>query len=330
MYSLTMSPVLTTSSFVKRNESAIDKMAEELAVEDFSLQKVVDEFLPKRGDADLIQFICISTAINFCSTDPITKEKFESRIGKTVYRDSGAIVNLLGYAINHEWPLLDANYLKNVSLRELESVLRGNMRVPLIGERLEILHEIGRKLEKYQGSFSNLFETNGFQAGGCSQFKGIIPTLAEEFPFSFEDIAYWPNGLVGTEPVKIYFRKKAQLACLLCHNHQNSIKGIDVVGPIIDSQVIRPLIEKGALQCAPILTEKMNKKNVFLSSSIEVIELRANAMAFIDLLLVKINERRLKTNPPKPIITHRHLDKKLWDLGHNSTIPQIIVHGREF
>ena len=330
MYLQTMTPVLTSSAFVKRNEQAVEKIADELANEEFSPQRIPEEFLPKKNSDDLISFICISTALSFCSTDPISKEKFEARINGNIYNGSVAIVGCLGYAINHEWPLLNTDYLKKISLVELEAVFKGNIRIPLVNDRLQILREIGNKLEKYKGDFKNLFQENNFQAGGCSQFNGIVPTLVKEFPLSFEDVAYWPHGLVGTEPVKIHFAKKAQLAVLLYNNQAKNIKDIVVIGPTIDSQVIRPLIERDALQCSQALTEKINQRVIFLTSSREVIELRVNAAAIIDLLLVKINERRLKANPPKQPITHGYLDKKLWDYGHQSAVPQIIVSGREF
>lgn len=327
MYLPTMKKVLANSAFVKINLEKIDRWAEKIAHEDFPVLPMRSENLPEKDD-DWIQFICISTALNFCFTDPHAKEKFEARINGEQYKGSQALNACLTYAINHEWPLLKHSYLKKITLRELEAVFRGNIKIPLAGERARILNEIGHKLDKYDGSFANLFQENNYQAFGCSKYKGIIPTLCKEFPLAYEDVAYWPYGQVNGGPVSVYFRKKAQLLCILYNNRAitsngvlEPIKDIDKIGAIADYQAPRPFVDEGALEYSESLSKKI-RESILLPGSREEIEIRANYCGAAEIFRDKINELRVKMNPPKTPIFHSNLDPKCWLLGRKSSTPQ--------
>ncbi|GAI94576.1 unnamed protein product, partial [marine sediment metagenome] len=49
------------------------------------------------------------------------------------------------------------DYLANIKQEDLEEILRGNVQIPLLKERLEILKELGNIVnQKYKGSFDNV------------------------------------------------------------------------------------------------------------------------------------------------------------------------------
>ena len=72
-----------------------------------------------------------------------------------------------------------------ISLQQLKNIFVGNIEMPMLKERVEILNEVGQKLvDSYEGDWIN-FINNGpkklYSDGG-----GLIERLIEEFP-RFDD-----------------------------------------------------------------------------------------------------------------------------------------------
>ena len=97
-------------------------------------------------------------------------------------------------------PILDAGYLADISLENVQDFFRGTdgTEIPLIEQRMANLREAGKVLiQKYAGKFSKAVEAADFDA------VKIVRLIVNDFP-SFRDISV----LDGKE---IFFLKRAQI-----------------------------------------------------------------------------------------------------------------------
>ena len=94
--------------------------------------------------------------------------------------------------------LTDGNEMASISLHQLKNIFVGNIEMPMLKERVEILNEVGQKLvDSYEGDWIN-FINNGPKKL-YSDGSGLIERLIEEFP-RFDDSSQFKGCLLYTSP----------------------------------------------------------------------------------------------------------------------------------
>ena len=138
---------------------------------------------------EAIDFIMVADVIDTAFTDFSTHVKFTTEYAGQHWSDSEAEFACLKRAMDNGIPILDGKFLAKITRQQLNEIFSGNIEMPMLDEKLAVLHQVGPVLaEKYKGRFSNFIHScpprlydNG---------KGIIERLVVEFP-RFNDVSQY-------------------------------------------------------------------------------------------------------------------------------------------
>lgn len=304
-------PVIENSSHVKTNLVKIVELAERLKDYEFPQQDY--KFYPDLDKEELCQFAFILNSINFQFREfHAPWKKFEVEYQGQVYSGFFGLAYSLRKAVEEGIPILDSNYLANLSKEQALKFLKGrNMIIPMFEERVKILNEIGTVLsERYEGKFSNFIRVSNkaFDNG-----KGLVERLAEEF-HAFNDVRlYKPTNTL----VKFY--KKAQLLFASLHCNPNSgfkLADIDQLTVFADYKLPQALRDLRILEYSRDLAYKIDNRILIPEGSDEEIEIRAHTIYASDILCREVNKRR------KDKVTPNMIDEYLWLEGKKSKKPR--------
>jgi hypothetical protein len=107
-------------------------------------------------------------------------------------------------ALEEGIPILEADYLAELSEPQLAKILRGNVQIPMFSERLGILNETGRILaNRFEGSPTSILA----QAEGDAE--KLVSLVTRRFP-SFRDISTFRS-------LRVAFNKRAQLVAAMLY-----------------------------------------------------------------------------------------------------------------
>lgn len=302
--------------FVFIDEAALKVYAAEtsvrvLAVPDWRWPDV----LPPEDDENFVQFLGVVTSVNFAFTNfepPYSKFEIDWKGRK--FLGSSALGASFVRALEEGIPVLNARYLRLLDREELEHIFRGTVPIPLLKERLEILRQLGKVLlERYDGSFMNLFKRANFTASSPNVAEiGIIERLITDFS------GYWDSAYHIASGKLLRFNKKAQLCAMIYQGRALSsggklplIKDADGLGPPADYRLPVALKEMGILKYTKPLEEKIRNRTIIKPGSNEEIEIRAQTVTAMSKLLEEIK----KINGEKANMLQ--LDYAIWFLaGH--------------
>lgn len=310
--------------FVKINEAKLWEIILKISKEDLEIPNWRLPVYYPNDDENFVQFLGIVSSINFAFTDFTTKRKFAIKDWRSEFKSAkpwrgafGMAASLLR-AIDQSIPILDAGFLKNITLWDMEYIFQSisGYSMPMLKERTEIFQEIGKVLlGKYDGSFYNLFKSADFKAFGAF---GIINQLSDNFP-SFRDIGCYQHssGML----YKLDFYKRAQLFVMVYYGRALDsngrlplIKDIDDLGAIADYQIPRILEHLGVLEYSPLLKKKILNQEIIKQDSWEELEIRAMTVLVVKRILEESNKLR------KNKINICHLDYKFWDMARKIRI----------
>lgn len=308
-----VNPVLEHSRDVRTHVAKIVEHAgwmayEELPIPDFALPFGIGGQVEKA-----INFGMVANTINFAFTDFKTHVKFEVEYGGKRWSDSDAMFACMKRAMDEGIPFLDGAYLCQVTRKELEQVFRGNFEIPMLDERLDIFHSVGRVLvEKYDGHFHNFIQS-------CSprlydHGKGLIDKLVSEFP-RFNDVSLYRGH-------EIKFYKLAQLGYWSIYRALRRSGGLRLEDPekmtaFADYIVPVALRVMGILSYSPELERAIRNYQMIPRDSTQEIEIRAHSVYATALLSEEINKRR----PADKQVIIPQIDARLWTHYHTTQWP---------
>ena len=294
-----LEPVINGSEHIRLN---MDKLREASATIPAEKVQPADWTFPPykpENDSKTVDFFMLMNSINFLFFDPETMEKYKVQVGDKEFTGADGMVCSLNRALDEGKPMLDADYLASISEKDMAHIFRGNIELPLLKERREIFHEVGRVLnEKYDGSFKNLVAASGGKA--FDDGNGMVERLVRDFP-SFRDEA---DGAV--------FNKRAQLAVgmltsRLAGTGEFDTPDVDQLTVFADYQLPRGLRALGVLEYSDALAEKVdNGKPIEKGSQMEK-EIRAYTIVASELLM-----KEMKKRPGFEKLDARGLDSYLW------------------
>jgi hypothetical protein len=214
--------------------------------------------------------------------------------------------------------LIDGNVMATLTLEELSTIFTGNIEMPMLEERVEILNDVGQKLvDNYEGDWIN-FINNGpkkLYANG----EGLIERLVNEFP-RFDDSSEYRGN-------KVKFYKLAQLAFWGIHGElsgSNYFKIDDMYSMTAFADYIVPvaLNVMKITTYTPQLEEKIRDGEMIERDSEEEIEIRSASIYATAILTEKVNERR----PESKSIIIPQLDYRLWKNYHATHHPHHLTY----
>ena len=148
--------VVERSRHVRTSRDAVERTAGWLAYEEFAFPRggAAGEFDVGSNPDDIIDVTMLVATLNFAFTDFDTGRMFEADYKGQTWSDSLGMFACLHQALSNGVPLLDGEYLASVTRSDLDGIFRGNIEMPMLDERSEILNEAGAVLvDRYEGRF---------------------------------------------------------------------------------------------------------------------------------------------------------------------------------
>ncbi len=294
---------------------SIENTADWLAYEEFSFPK---NNQVRENPEDFIRATMFMNTLNFAFTDFQTSIKYEVKRGSETLSDSEAMYFQVNEAIDSGNNLVDGKIMATLTLEQLANIFSGNIEMPMLKERVEILNDVGQKLvDNYEGDWLN-FINNGpkkLYAKG----EGLIERLVNEFP-RFDDSSEYRGN-------KVKFYKLAQLAFWGIHGElsgSNCFKIEDMHSMTAFADYIVPvaLNVMKIITYTPQLDEKIRDGEMIERDSEEEIEIRSASIYATAILTEKVNERR----PENKSIIIPQLDYRLWKNYHATHHPHHLTY----
>lgn len=172
-------------------------------------------------------------------------------------------------------PITDPNYLLTLTLDKIQHIFRSETseQIPLLNERLNILHETSRiLLDKFDGRFSNCVkEANG------SALK-MLNIIVSNFPSYRDEALFQDENLQKT----LKFYKRAQIliadiwACFEGEGY-GLFHDIDLITMFADYRVPQNLVFLGCMKYSENLIKTI-QETVLQSQHIFELEIRASSI----------------------------------------------------
>lgn len=251
------------------------------------------------NDAQLIFF---EDVVNFCFWAEKDKPKWQIEFpkGETIKSGAYGMVGCFKRALTEGIPILDANYMANMTSDQARNLFRSNngTEIPLLDRRLENLREAGKiLLAKYSGKFSNVIEQAEFDA------VKLVKLLYHDFP-SFVDISKYDGR-------EIYFLKRAQICTNdigYLRNSPKPLTGLEKLTAFADYKLPQLLREAGIIEYSKELAEKVDNMVLIEAGSADEVEIRAATIWGVELIRQKIKK-----------YTPAQIDNALWLISQDQT-----------
>ena len=300
---------------LKINYDNIEVVADWLAFEEFSFPK---NNARNNNPENFIRTTMLINTLNFAFTNFDNSIKYEIERDGLVYSDSEAMFTQIHEAIESGINLLNGEVQANLNLKDLQNIFKGNIEMPMLQERVEILNEVGSTLvDDYDGDWLN-FINNGPKKL-YSDGEGLIERLTKEFP-RFDDSSIYKGK-------NVHFYKLAQLAFWGIHGELSSsgyfdIEDISSMSAFADYIVPVALKVMKIVEYNKELDECINSEKLIDRDSEEEIEIRLASLFTTAKLTESINERR----PENKKIIIPQLDYRLWKSYHSTHHPHHLTY----
>jgi hypothetical protein len=307
-------PVIENSRDVRTNVDKIAEVAGWMGYEELPLPEFTLPLGVGAGDAnEAIYFILVADSIDTAFTDFSTHEKFQVDFAGEHWSDSEAELACLKRALDSGKPVLDGKYLAKISRAELDDIFAGNIKMPMLDEKLAVLHQVGTVLaEKYDGRFHKFVQT-------CSprlyeRGNGLIERMVKEFP-RFNDVSEF-------EGQEIKFYKLAQLGVRMLYSTLHKAGKFRLDDPekmtaFADYIVPVALRLLGVTSYSQELESAINTHQLIARDSRREIEIRAHCLYATALLAEEVNKLR---GPEEQVIIPQ-IDARLWTHYHTTSWP---------
>ena len=307
--------VIDNAQHLSVSEQHIEMVADWLAYEEFGLPK---NNKTNKDPDNFIRTTMLINTLNFAFTDFDTSIKYEIERNGQRLSDSEAMFAQVHEAIDSGINLLNGEVLEKITIEELEKIFEGNIEMPMLKERVEILNEVGTKLvDNYEGDWLNFINQGPRRL--YSDGDGLIERLVLEFP-RFNDSSIYLEKEVN-------FYKLAQLAFWgihgeLAHVGHFKVEDMESMTAFADYIVPVALIVMKITQYSNELEEKIMSGKMIERDSAEEIEIRAASIYATAKLTESVNRRR--EDVEKIIIPQ--LDYRLWKHYHATHFPHHLTY----
>ena len=307
--------VVERSCHVTTSVGAVERVASWMAYEEFNFPSgAMDGAFSDRTDpAEIIDVSFFYAVMNFAFSDFGTGVKFATTQDGRTWSDSEAMFACVNRALAAGVPLLDGGYLAEMGRDDLAAVFSGNIEIPMLDERVEILNEAGSRLaERYEGAAHRFVAdcAPAMYAGG----DGLMERLVVEFP-RFNDVSTHDGH-------EVQLHKLAQLWLWQLHmslaaSGSFAVADLDRMTAFADYIVPVALRLMGVMSYAPELEAAINRGDHIPRDSAAEVEIRAHTLYATALLTDAINRIR----PASLALVVPQLDFRLWKSYHATFWP---------
>ena len=245
-----------------------------------------------------VQVVFLENVVNFCFWAEEGKEKWKVEFNGKEDDGASALRSVFERAMHEEIPILDAEYLSDLTLDMVKEIFRpsNGIEIPLIQKRYENLVEAGKILrERFGGYYSNLVKESHFDAVLIT--KATIDNF-KSFNDSYKDVNFYKRAQLNAFDI-------AQIPT------KNKIINTELLTAMADYKLPQLLRFIGVLKYSDELSSKVDNWKLIDSGSREEIEIRSATIWAIELVSQKLG------------ISAGLADRAIWWLSRELDIKQL-------
>ncbi len=306
-------PVIENSRDVQTHYGKIVEIAGWMAYEELPMPNLTIPYGLEKTPDMAVDFVMVGNTIDTAFTDFKTHVKFQVDYAGEHLSDSEAMFACVKRAMDRGIPILDGNFLANISRPDMEKIFAGNIEMPMLEEKTALFQQAGKVLAaKYKGRYYNFIQS-------CSprlydKGNGLVERLAAEFP-RYNDVSQYDGH-------EIKFYKLTQLGYWQIYSGLGPKAGFKLEDPqkmtaFADYIVPVALRLMGMTSYSPALEQTINTYQLIPRDSKQEIEIRAHCLYATALLADEINKLR----PPDQQVIIPQIDARLWTHYHTTTWP---------
>ncbi|UJR29724.1 hypothetical protein I4U23_017273 [Adineta vaga] len=243
---------------------------------------------PPTGDPVLtIDWIFLTSTLNFSFwTNDKEKGSYCRKYKDKLYHGYEAMCVAINQAIVDGIDILNAEYYSRITMYDLENIFRpleNSSPLPMLNERLNVLHETGSiLLKEYGGHFLRCIE----QSGGSA--IDLVELVVKKFPAYRDEAVY--------DGQRVSFYKRAQIlvsdiwGCFNGHGIAH-FTDMDRLTMFADYRVPQVLAHEGVLVYSSKLKHRLEKKEEIPFGDSDECEIRAASILAVHLIANEANEK---------------------------------------
>ena len=307
--------VVARSRHVRTSVEAVERVASWMAFEEFAFPSgpVDGAFSDRTDPAEIVDVSFFYAVMNFAFTDFDTGVKFAAEYRGRTWSDSEGMFACVAQALEDGVPLTDGACLAEINRAELSRVFSGNIEVPMLDERVEILNAAGRVLAERYGGAAHRFVADCAPAM-YSDGNGLLERLVAEFP-RFNDVSTHDGHEVQLHKLAQLWLWQLHMA--LAGGGAFEVADLDRMTAFADYIVPVALRLMGILVYSADLEDAVNGGKLIPADSPEEVEIRAHTLHATALLTDAINRIR----PPSAALVVPQVDFRLWKAYHATFWP---------
>ncbi|XP_066431550.1 queuosine 5'-phosphate N-glycosylase/hydrolase-like [Eleutherodactylus coqui] len=305
--------------------SLAEKLFQKIGRKEITLRgwKSLHELNPLGCGGDAVNWVFFADTLNFSFWAEQEDKKFLVKYKGKEYSGYWSFCAAMNRALDEGIPLTIASYYANITMDQLKHVLRSDsdFPIPMIEERLEILHQTGKiLLEKFGGSFLNCVKMSEKSA------EKLLRLVVENFP------SYRDEGVFQGQ--KVAFYKRAQILVgdtwgVLEGQNDGCFHDIDKITMFADYRIPQALVHFGAMRYSDDLLKKLKKGWLFKNGDREEMEIRGCSIWAVELVCEHLRELFEKNGEKmskeiNPVL----IDHFLWDYArdYREAIKEVPFH----
>ena len=307
--------VVERSRHVTTHPDAVQRVAGWMAYEEFTFPSgsMDAAFSPRTDPAEIIDVSFFYALLNFAFSDFDTGVKFATTYRGREWSDSEAMFACVNRALAQGVPLRDGAFLAEMDRNDLAGVFSGNIPIPMLDERVEILNEAGATLAERYGGSAHRFVADCAPAMYAAG-DGLMERLVTEFG-RFNDVSLHDGHQVQLHKLAQLWLWQLHMA--LAASGTFAVADLDRMTAFADYIVPVALRLMGITSYTPELEAAINRGGHIPRDSAEEVEIRAHTLYATALLTDAINRIR----PADLALVVPQLDFRLWKSYHATFRP---------
>lgn len=227
---------------------------------------------------DVVDFLMVGNAVNYCFNDLETGEKFAHEYIGTEWPGAFGMWSCLMDEMESNQQILNPEYLKNLDKEQVSDIFEpsNGVEIPMIETRVEKLNSVGTLMNEVGGTFWKLFEDGEVTLYGDD---GVVSTLAESE--AYRDVRTYEGSTVR-------FDKRSQLAVsmlygkLLSMDYQFEISDMDEFTVFADYGIPAGLASHGVIEYSDELESRIQSQDVIDENTPEEVEIRSATVVSVE------------------------------------------------
>jgi len=265
------------------------------------------ELHPSPGHPKAVDWIFVLDTLNFSfwSSNPQNKWRVDGQSGYF------ALCAAIKRAIDNNIPITDPNYYSTITKQDLRNILRGDEGsdvAPMIDERVQNLHEVGRILiQKYNSTFVDCVKScNGSAEQLLKLIVNDFECFRDEADFHGHRVSFYKRAQILVGDIWAFYKGK----------DIGEFKDIDKTTMFADYRVPQVLLHFGAMRYSNPLLSTLQSGIELAPGSAEEIEIRGCSIEVVERVVEVVREEIQKCpnmNLDPSVCNAIRLDHFLWD-----------------